>query len=289
LIAPRENAKNEDREQQRRATMEPVFSATGLVQRVLLWGPVVVSAGLAALAVRLAGESPATAIGLLVLSASAFLPALLARRRFRRMLQSGDPILISALWRTALEGTPHSQATEALMNALTFAACGWVDEARMHLGRASRGTVWDPAGEHRLIVETLLEAFDGDRSLAVRLAERFAALPLPAGGARVRREVVALRVSMGALARAFAHESISGDLEALERAARSSPLVSWAMRYAAAIVSVDHDQPERALAMLEGAPHWPPQSAFRAFHRELVLHIARSTPKASAHHGDVQP
>jgi len=269
--------------------MEPLLSATGLLQRVLVWGPVMVSAGLAASAIRLAAESPVTAVGLLLLSASAFLPPLLARRRFRRMLQSGDPILISALWRTALEGTAHAQATEALMNAVTFAACGWVDEARMHLDRASRGSVWDPAGEHRLIVETLLEAFDGDRSLAVRHAARFADLPLPAGGARVRREIVALRVSMGALARAFAHESVSGDLEALERAARSSPLISWAMRYAAAIVSVDHNQPERALAMLEGAPHWPPQSAFQAFHRELILHIARSIPTASVHHGDAQP
>ena len=258
--------------------MEPLFSFDGLFQRALTWGPLLVSSALVALALRVFGDHPVHASVLIALSLSAFLPSVLARRRFRRLLQSGDPTRISALWRRALDGTNHTHATEALMNAVTYAACGWVDEARVHLQQASWDRVWDPTGEHRLFVETLLEAFDGDRTLALQHAERVAALPMPEVGGRLRRKVVALRVSLGALARAFAHVSLAGDLEILEHAARSSPLISWAMRYAAAIVSVDQNEPTRALAMLDGAPSWPPQSAFHAFHQELLMRIANAKP-----------
>ncbi len=257
--------------------MDPLLSFGGLFQRALTWGPVLVSSAAVALAVHVSAQNPVYAAILVALSLSAFLPSILARRRFRRLLRSGDPARISALWRRVPDETGAARAAEALMNAVTYAACGWVDEARAQLRQSGWDRVLDPTGEHRLFVETLLEAFDGDRSLALQHAARVAALPMPKVGGRLQRRVMALRVSLGALARAFAHVSVAGDLEILEQAARSSPLVTWAMRYAAAIVSVDRNEPVRALAMLNGAPAWPPQSAFQAFHRELMLHIAQNS------------
>jgi hypothetical protein len=42
------------------------------------------------------------------------------------------------------------------------------------------------------------------------------------------------------------------------------------MRYAQAIVAVDQGQTDRVGRILEGAPTWPDESAFRVFHHELV-------------------
>jgi hypothetical protein len=46
------------------------------------------------------------------------------------------------------------------------------------------------------------------------------------------------------------------------------------MRYAAAVVAIDHGKKEDARALLAGAPAWPIESAFRSFHEELLLQIA---------------
>jgi hypothetical protein len=59
------------------------------------------------------------------------------------------------------------------------------------------------------------------------------------------------------------------DMRLLERASRASPLVHWAMRYAAAVVAIDHGQVAQARKLLEAAPRWPEGSAFRSFHSEL--------------------
>jgi hypothetical protein len=82
-----------------------------------------------------------------------------------------------------------------------------------------------------------------------------------------------LRTAVLALARAFAHESRPGDRELLEAASETSPLVFWAMRYAAAVVAVDqHDFP-RARGLLADAPAWPAESTFRAFHDEILRQL----------------
>ena len=85
---------------------------------------------------------------------------------------------------------------------------------------------------------------------------------MPSAGLFARRRVALLRRGLAALARAFAHESREGDARVLARAADASPLVHWAMRYAAAIVAVDRGRAGDVRALLAGAPAWPDQSAF---------------------------
>jgi hypothetical protein len=93
---------------------------------------------------------------------------------------------------------------------------------------------------------------------------------MPAGGPLARRRIAVLRRGLAALARAFAHASVDGDASTLARAAGASPLVHWAMRYAQAIVAVDHGQAGQVSALLAGAPAWPEASAFHAYHGELL-------------------
>jgi hypothetical protein len=70
--------------------------------------------------------------------------------------------------------------------------------------------------------------------------------------------------------RAFSHKAEPGDLRCLESASEKSPLVHWAMRYAAAIVAVDQGDAGKARELIDGAPRWPTESAFRAFHDEIA-------------------
>src|SRR6185369_7503501 len=89
-------------------------------------------------------------------------------------------------------------------------------------------------------------------------------------GATVRDRVIGFRTAVAALARAFAHRSHTGDGELLERTSEASPLVFWAMRYAAAVVAIDHGERDRARRLVESAPAWPTESTFRAFHDEIL-------------------
>jgi hypothetical protein len=264
--------------------MDPLQLDSRLATRLARVLPLVASAALIALALREAREAPWLAALLALAALGAFAPYYLARRRFRALLLSGDVPRILEVWRDLAGRIPSYQLAEPLIEATTFAAYGWVEEARAQLGRVELGGAFEISAEHRMYIETLLEAFDGDREQAVRMADRVAALPMPPRlGARMRRRLEALRVSLGALTRAFAHRAAPGDLEVLEGVARTSPLVSWAMRYAAAIVAVDEGRPERVRALLSGAPAWPPQSAFRAFHRELAERaLERGSPPAAA-------
>jgi hypothetical protein len=75
---------------------------------------------------------------------------------------------------------------------------------------------------------------------------------------------------MSAFARAFAHRAGRQDLATLKAAARQNPLVYWAMSYAAAVASIDQGERKEAAALLQGAPKWPDDSAFSAFHEEIV-------------------
>ncbi len=167
------------------------------------------------------------------------------------------------------------------MVAAALAAHGMVDRARRALDRAVRGDAWDAALEHRWFVETLMEAFDGDRSHAVERAESLEKLPLPAGSAPLQRRVAALRAALTALTRAFARRSRAGDAEVLEAASENSPLVHWAMRYGAVVAYLERGNRDRAQLLLSDAPQWPADSAFRAFQEELTG-LAAGPPPASA-------
>ncbi len=230
----------------------------------------VCSAALVALALHQSVDRPWVSFLLLVVALLALIPPWISRRRFRRLLLSGDAQGVVDAWRQAIESGTHDQAVVALVSATAFAAYGWVEEARSHLSKLRRGPLWLASTEHRLFVETLLEAFDGDRDQAVRLAEAMGQLPVPPVNARLRKQVLTLRGSLAALTRAFAHSARQGDLELLEHVAKRSPMVSWAMRYAAAVIAVDRGERWRVPRLLADAPAWPPQSAFKGFHTELL-------------------
>ncbi len=48
----------------------------------------------------------------------------------------------------------------------------------------------------------------------------------------------------------------------------------WAMRYAAAVIAVDHGEREQAMSLSPAPPVWPAESIFRAFHDEIVHQLA---------------
>jgi hypothetical protein len=137
------------------------------------------------------------------------------------------------------------------------------------LDRAERGLAWDNAIEHRLFLETLLDAFEGRRTQALEKARALRALPMPASPWAKSRASV-LRSAAGALARAFAHCSEKDDADRLQMAAKQHPLVHWAMRYALAVVHIDQGRRDEAHDLVASAPEWPEGSAFNAFQAEIL-------------------
>jgi len=198
------------------------------------------------------------------------LPAFLARRRIRRVLQSGDVHGVLRAWQTSMDRVPHAETMAPLMIATAYASNGWLDAARMALSRAVKGPAWEAAREQRLFIEALLCTFEGENQTALAKAVELQALPLPSSGPLLRRRITQLREGVMALVRAFAHQSDASDEKRLARAAAASPIVHWAMRYAEAIVAFDHGAPDRARELIQSAPAWPAQSAFASFHAELV-------------------
>jgi hypothetical protein len=249
-----------------------LFSSTGGESRdprVFRWIVLILSAALAAAALRFAWHEPLAAgilagFALLVVS---FRWA--SRRRVRRMLHSGDVHDVLRSWSPALERIPYPATMGPLMTATAFAAYGWLDEARASLAAAERGPAWDAAIEHRLFLDTLLLTFEGERDAALEQARRLGRLPLPPSSPALRERVRMLRLAIGAFARAFAHRSELGDDDLLVRASESSPLVFWAMRYAAAVVAIDRGNMVRVRELLMGAPVWPEESIFKTFHLEI--------------------
>ncbi len=201
---------------------------------------------------------------------AAALPALLARRRMRHLLMSGNVQRVLETWQRSIERIMYPETMAPLMIATAYASYGWVEAARRALARAVRGPAWDAALEQRLFVETLLDTFEGEREQALSKANALVQLPLPRGGVLARRRITRLRQGMYALARAFAHQSDAVDEKRLVRAASTSPLVHWAMRYGAAVVAIDHGKRKDARALLAGAPEWPNESAFKSFHDEIA-------------------
>ncbi len=240
--------------------------------RVFRWVALVASAALVAAGLRFAVREPLFAAAVVGIVVAAVLGRWLSRRRLRRVLRSGDVIAVLRSWTGALDRIPYPATMAPLMAATAFAACGWIDKARAALAAAERGPVWEAALEHRLFLDTLLLTFEGDRDAALDQARRLVRLPLPRSRGVLRDRVLALRSAAVAFARAFAHQSEPGDDVLLERASENSPLVFWAMRYAAAIVAIDRGDNPKATRLLAGAPPWPEESIFRTFHLEIEEH-----------------
>jgi hypothetical protein len=196
-------------------------------------------------------------------------PPLLARRRMRQVLLSGDVRTVLGTWQSTIERVMFPETMAPLMAATAYAAYGWIDAARTALDRAVKGPAWDAAVEQRLFIEALLDTFQGDRAAGLLKAEELARLPLPPAGPFARLRIARLRRGVVALARAFAHKSDRSDAKKLRTAASSTPLMYWAMRYGAAVLAVDRGDMTEARALLAGAPPWPEQSAFRVFDAEL--------------------
>jgi len=163
----------------------------------------------------------------------------------------------------------YPETMAPLMIATAYASYGWIEAARNALGRAQKGPAWDAAIEQRLFVEALLDTFEGDAASALSKADALTRLPMPVAGPLQRRRVGKLRDGVAAMVRAFQHASREGDARVLEDAATISPLVHWAMRYAGAIVAIDHGSAHTATALLANAPTWPAESAFKSFDDEL--------------------
>lgn len=191
-----------------------------------------------------------------------------SHRKLVRMLQRGDVSEIISHWAQSFDRIPHAETMAPLMTATAFAAYGRVSDARRALAAAARGPAWEAALEHRLFLDVILSTFEGDAENARSQVDRLTALPMP-DRRDIRERVGSLRQAVAALVRAFAHQAQPGDLARLETASENSPLVHWAMRYAAAIVAIDQGDQSRARALIDGAPRWPNESAFRNFHDEI--------------------
>jgi hypothetical protein len=240
--------------------------------RLLTWGPIWSAAALAALGALLYRQAPLGGVALVVGSAALLFVQLRARRRAINILTSGDIHAVLNAWAPALEQVPHQGTLAPLIAAAAFAAHGQTERAQQLLDRAQRGAAWEAAREQRLLVETLIDAFEGERERAVGKARALAALPAPTATPSRPTQVEGLRTAIGAIARAFARKPEDDDLRHLAVASRAAPVLHWAMRYAAAIIRVDRNEPAAARRLLQGAPVWPEQSVFRDFHRELITH-----------------
>lgn len=202
------------------------------------------------------------------------LPAMISRHKARKLLLSGDVQRVLSHWRNAMVRLGHPETTAPIMVATAYVSYGWLESAREALSRAVRGPAWHATLEQRLIVEALLETFEGDTDAAIAKALELEAMPMPKrAGFLARRRIAELRQGVAALARAFAHRCTAADLPTLDRAASASPLLHWAMRYAAAIVAIDLGRVEQARGMLADAPTWPAESAFRAFHDQITARL----------------
>ena len=235
--------------------------------------PVMISGLCALLALQMAWHDPRYLVPFLMIVGLVVVPPVLARRRMRKLLISGDVKRVLGTWESSIERVMYPETMAPLMAATAYAAYGWNDAARNALTRAVKGPAWEAALEQRLFVETLLDTYEGDREGALRKAEALAQMPMPEAGPLARRKITLLRRGLAALARAFAHESTKADEKLLKTAATASPLVHWAMRYASAIIAIDHGRKAEARAFIEGAPEWPRESAFRTFHEEMLSQL----------------
>lgn len=238
--------------------------------RPLIVIPLLISSMCVVVLLRLSTEDPRYLVPVTAVVAITLMPAVLARRRIRRVLKSGDVHGVLRAWQNAMDRVPHAETMAPLMIATAYASNGWLDAARMALSRAVKGPAWEAAREQRLFIEALLCTFEGEQRAAFEKAGELQSLPLPSSGMLLRRRITQLREGVMALVRAFAHQSDASDEKRLARAAEASPIVHWAMRYGEAIIAFDHGERERARSLIASAPAWPGESAFASFHAELM-------------------
>jgi len=239
------------------------------------WVVFIGSAALAALALHLIWRQSAFGVGVAALLVGLAFSRWRTRRKVERLLRSGDVRGVLRRWSISSGSLPNAGTMAPLMTATAFAAYGWIARARDALANAERGPAWEAALEHRLFLDAMLCAFEGDLDTAVERAESLQRLPVPPAAPKLVERIRTLRGAVLALARAFAHESKAGDRELLLDASSASPLVHWAMRYAAAIAAVDAGEVGEAARLLEQAPEWPEESCFARFHREIGDEIRR--------------
>lgn len=232
-----------------------------------------ISALCALIVAEMAWHDPRYLVPFAAIAAVTMLPPLLARRRMKRLLMSGDVKRVLGTWEGSIERVMYPETMAPLMAATAYAAYGWIDAAREALDRAVKGPAWDAALEQRLFIETLLDTFEGDRAGAIEKAERLVRMPVPRAGPLARMRVARLRRGLAAMARAFAHRPELTDDKSLRGAALTSPLVHWAMRYAEAVLAIDRGDKTSAHRLIVGAPEWPEESAFRLFDQELRAHL----------------
>ncbi len=196
------------------------------------------------------------------------LQRVLARRRLTRLLESGDVTRLLDSWESLPNPSPRGLAAERLMRATALASYGWTVRARQLLEIQQESRALTSGLEHRVFLEVLLSALEGndDRSLAMALALN--SLPLPEERP-LRQRAKIHREGAVALARAFARCGRPGDRELLRKAARQNPLLLWPMRYAEAQLALQHGDNKRARRLLRLAPAWPPQSVFRQWTASL--------------------
>lgn len=237
--------------------------------------PFILSALWAAVVIRLVARDLRYAIPIALVALIWIVPMLVQRRRQRALLMRGNVPEVLEAWGPALQTTPYPETMQPLLIATAYAANGWTEQAREAIRRARKGEAWAAAEEQRRILDTLLEAFDGDRARALRVADELIGLPLPPVGVFLRRRIAALRAGLGALARSFNRVAGKNDRRLLTAAAQSSPLFYWAFSYAAAVAALDEGDVAAARRAISGAPVWPESSVFRSFHDEIEQQIAR--------------
>lgn len=242
---------------------------------LLAWVPFVLSALWTAIVVRLVMRDMRYLFPLVVLALLWAVPLYVVHRRRRAALMRGSVPDVLEAWTPMLERTPYPETMQPILMATAYAANGWTVAAREAMARAHRGPAFEAAREQRLVVDTLCEAFDGNRRRAVRTAEELVELELPTTGMILRRRIAVMRQGLLAMARAFDRSERSDDRTLLLSARKGSPLFHWAFTYAAAVAALDAGDPANARSLLVGAPDWSPSSVFAEFHREIATEIAR--------------
>ena len=140
--------------------------------RPLVLVPLFVSSVCIVLLLRMSMEDARYLVPTLFVVVVTLLPAVLARRRIRRVLESGDVHGVLRAWQPTMDRVPHPETMAPLMIATAYASHGWLDAARTALAHAVKGPTWEAAREQRLFIEALLCTFEGEQQAATEMCIR---------------------------------------------------------------------------------------------------------------------